>query len=139
MNRTPPVVIDTNVFVAAGFHPRSDAARILQAVEAGSLRMIWNDETKGEIRHILRRIPPLSWERVARLFEESNRFDAPIHPEQFGQIVDPDDRKFAALAYRAEAVLITQDDDLLSARSNMSVAVETASEFVGRWLRTVNP
>jgi putative PIN family toxin of toxin-antitoxin system len=135
MSRRLPVVIDTNVFVAAGFHPRSDAARVLQAVADGRLCMKWTEETRRETRMILKRIPPLSWERVAALFAESGRFDAPTHPEQFGQIVDPDDRKFAALAYRADAVLITQDDDLLSARSNMAVTVETASEFVGHWLQ----
>lgn len=135
MTAKPPVVIDTNVFVAAGFHPRSDAARILRAVADGRLRMIWNEETRRETRHILERIPPLSWTRFAALFAESGRFTAPTHPEQFGQIADPDDRKFAALAYRAKAVLITQDDDLLSVRLGMAVAVETAPEFVRHRLR----
>ena len=135
MNPHPLVVIDTNVFVAAGFHPRSDAARILQAVADGRLRMMWTEETVREIRHILERIPPLSWPRFSGLFAESDRFDEPTHPEQFGQITDPDDRKFAALAYRAGAVLVTQDDHLLCARSNMAVEIVTASEFVDQRLQ----
>ena len=135
VNPLPPVVIDTNVFVAAGFHPRSNAARVLQAVADGRLCMMWTEETRRETRHVLERIPPLSWARFSPLFAESNRFDEPIHPEKFGQIVDPDDRKFAALAYRAGAVLVTQDDHLLSARSSMSVAIETASKFVDHRLR----
>ena len=135
VNPHPPVVIDTNVFVAAGFHPGSDAARILRAVADNRLTMIWNEETRRETRTILQRIPPLSWERFAPLFTESGRFDAPTHSEQFGQVVDPDDRKFAALAYRARAILITQDDHLLSARSNMAVAIETVSEFVHNTLQ----
>ena len=39
------VVIDTNVFVAAGFNPRSAAARILAAVREGRFQLIWNEPT----------------------------------------------------------------------------------------------
>ena len=39
------IVIDTNVFVAAGFNPRSAAARILAGVRDGRFQLIWNEPT----------------------------------------------------------------------------------------------
>jgi len=34
------VVLDTNVFVAAGFNPGSHSARLVEAVHDGRLRMV---------------------------------------------------------------------------------------------------
>jgi hypothetical protein len=39
------VVIDTNVFVAAGFNRRSAAARIVAAVREGHFQLVWNKPT----------------------------------------------------------------------------------------------
>ncbi len=47
------VVLDTNVFVAAGFNSRSASARIIKAVRLRQIRMIWNDATRTEIELIL--------------------------------------------------------------------------------------
>ena len=68
------IVIDTNVFVAAGFNPRSAAARILAAVREGRFQLIWNEPTRRETEMILRRIPHLDWERVADLFRPEVEF-----------------------------------------------------------------
>jgi predicted nucleic acid-binding protein len=51
------IVVDTNVFVSAGFNPRSAAARILMAVREGRFQLIWNEPTRWETELILRRIP----------------------------------------------------------------------------------
>ena len=123
------VVLDTNVFVAAAFNPRSHAARIVEAVREGRLRMIWNDATRRETRRILDRIPPISWEPFADLFREENRYSDRVDPGWFGHVDDPDDRVFGALAYAAGATLITQDDDLLDGRSNVGVPILTPTEF----------
>jgi len=40
------VVIDTNVFVAAGFNAKSASARILAAVREGRFQLIWNRPTR---------------------------------------------------------------------------------------------
>jgi len=125
-----PVVVDTNVFVAAAFRPQSQAARIIDDVRAGSLRLVWDEATRRETRRILERIPPISWDRFGGLFQEANRFSGTVRGGWFGQVADPDDRKFAALAYAAGATLITQDDDLLSIRSNVRVPILTPREFV---------
>jgi uncharacterized protein len=42
-DQTPRVVLDTNVFVGAGFNPRSHSALLLDAVRDGRLRMVWDD------------------------------------------------------------------------------------------------
>lgn len=127
---TPRVVLDTNVFVAAAFNPRSHAARIIAAVRGGQLRLIWNEATQRETRKILDQIPPISWEPFADLFREEGQHREAINPGWFGHVSDPGDRKFGALAYAARATLITQDGDLLERRSNVDVPILTPTEFL---------
>ncbi len=67
------VVLDTNVWVAAGFNPDSSAAQIIQAIRDGDLRLVWNEATRRETRQILTQIPPLDWHRVHRP-DASRRF-----------------------------------------------------------------
>ena len=124
------VVLDTNVFVAAAFNPHSHAGRIVEDVRTERLHLIWNDATRRETRRILERIPPIAWAPFAGLFREADRFAGAVNPGWFGQVQDPADRKFGALAYAADATLITQDDDLLSVRSNVPVPIVTPAEFV---------
>ena len=68
------IVIDTNVFVAAGFNPRSASARILTGIREGRFRLMWNEPTRRETEMILRRIPRLNWEKVADLFQPEGKF-----------------------------------------------------------------
>jgi predicted nucleic acid-binding protein len=124
------VILDTNVFVAAGFNPASHSARLIDAVRAGRLRMIWNEATRREIEHVLRQIPRLSWERVAGLFREADRFQGETHPEQFDYVPDPADRKFAALADVTGVPLVTRDEDLLQGRARSRSPILTPGEFV---------
>ncbi len=127
-----PVVLDTNVFVAAAFNPESSAGRIVEVLREGRLRLVWNETTRSEARRILKRIPPIAWEPFADLFREENRYTGSVNPGWFGQVRDPDDRAFGALAYAAGAALITQDDDLLEVRSNVGVSILTPSEYARR-------
>ena len=46
--RVEGVVIDTNVFVAAGFNSKSAAARVFEGVREGRFRLIWNEPTRRE-------------------------------------------------------------------------------------------
>jgi predicted nucleic acid-binding protein len=127
------VVLDTNVFVAAGFNLGSNAARILNAVRDGQLRMVWNEETRRKILYILRRIPPLRKKRVDNLFRQEDQFTGSTYPENFELIPDPDDRKFAALAHAADAMLISRDEHLLEYRQQLDVIVLTTSEYWSRY------
>jgi predicted nucleic acid-binding protein len=130
---SPAVILDTNVFVAAGFNPRSASAKIVEAVKRGELRMVWNDATRREIEHIVQRIPPLRAHSVSDLFRPRDRYTAATHPERFAFIPDPDDRKFAALADATGATLISNDDHLLGYRDRMDLTVLTPSAFWKRW------
>jgi len=126
------VVLDTNVFVAAGFNRGSHSAWLVEAVRDGRLRMVWDNATRAEIEHVMRQIPRLSWNGIADLFRAEDRFGGSTHPDAFGFVSDPADRKFAALADAARATLVTSDAGLLNAGGQMTVRVLKPSEFVRR-------
>jgi uncharacterized protein len=124
------VVLDTNVFVAAGFEPKSASARLLEALSQGRCRMVWHRMTRRETERVLRRIPPLDWQRFAQLFRPEWEHRAEFDLTPFGAIEDPDDRKFAALAAATQSVLVSQDDHLLARRGELPVRVLRPSEFL---------
>jgi uncharacterized protein len=128
----PAVVLDTNVFVAAAFQPTSESAQVLEDVRSGRLRLVWNEDTCDETRHILRKIPPISWEDVEPLFREGDRRDSGLETASFETIADPDDRKFAALAAASGATLLSLDDHLLAHRGDPRFVVTTPREFLRR-------
>ena len=124
------IVVDTNVFVAAGFNPGSAAARILAAVRESRFQLIWNEPTRRETESILRQIPHLDWERVADLFRPETEFLGPVNPQSFVFVPDPEDRKFAALSVAAQTPLITNDNHLLSHKHSIGVEVLTPRAFL---------
>lgn len=132
MSNSPAVVLDTNIFVAAGFNPKSSSAQIIKALRSGHLRLVWDHQTHQETQRIIDKIPPLSWDHFAELFQERDRFQGQIQPEQFTHVPDVADRKFAALAAAAGAVLITQDADLLNSRKQAQVSILRPHEFLNR-------
>ena len=126
------VVIDTNVFVAAGFNPRSASARVLEGVREGRFRLIWNQPTRRETEMILRRIPHVDWQKVADLFRPEEEFTGPVDPAAFAAIADPDDRKFAALSAAANAPLVTSDKLVLAQQGRIGIEIVTPREFLER-------
>jgi predicted nucleic acid-binding protein len=134
----PPVVVDTNLFVAAGFNPASGAARVLALVRAGALRLVWDESTRRETEHVVRAIPPLAGTDLSDLFRPDGRYDGPTSPGAFGHVPDPDDRKFAALAAVAGVVLLTNDRHPLNGRPHPGLVVLTPVEFIWQ-LRAEGP
>lgn len=126
------VVIDTNVFVAAGFNSRSAAARIVTAVQDGHFRLVWNKPTRRETETILRRIPGLEWARVAPLFRPEGEFTGPVDPDAFVMIADRDDRKFAALAAATKTPLVTNDNHVLAQQHKVGIDILSPRAFVAR-------
>jgi predicted nucleic acid-binding protein len=55
------------------------------------------------------------------------------HPERFALIEDPNDLKFAALAAAAGAILVSNDDHLLSQRDRLEIEVLTPAELMARY------
>ncbi|NIP60009.1 MAG: PIN domain-containing protein [Gemmatimonadetes bacterium] len=128
------VVLDTNVFVGAGFNPESASAELVREVREGALRMPWTEATRAEVERILTKIPPLSWDDVRELFREEDRLEGSPARDDLGWIPDPDDREFAALARSAGAVLVSSDAHLLAGRSRATFAILTPGEYRG-WRR----
>jgi predicted nucleic acid-binding protein len=126
------VVIDTNVFVAAGFNPGSASARVLEGVRSGRFRLIWNQPTRRETEMVLRRIPHVDWQKVADLFRPEEEFTGPVDPTAFAAIADPDDRKFAALSAAANAPLVTSDKLVLAQQGRIGIEIVTPREFLER-------
>lgn len=124
------VILDTNIFVAAGFNRASGAREIVRRIETGALGLVWHHETRSETEKILRRIPPLSWNRFAGLFEECGRYEAELQAERYGFVPDPADRLFLALAEATGTTLVTNDHHLLDPRELASVPVLTPREFL---------
>jgi len=112
------IVIDTNVFVAAGFNPRSASARVLAAVRDERFHLIWNQSTRREIEMILRRIRRLDWEEVTNFFQPEGEFTGPVDPSAFVLVRDRDDRKFAALSAAAKRPLVTNDNSADGSKYN---------------------
>ncbi len=126
------IVIDTNVFVAAGFNPRSASARVLAAVREGRFHLIWNKSTRRETEMILRRIRRLDWEKVANLFQPEEEFTGPVDPGAFVLVRHRDDRKFAALSAAAKRPLVTNDNHLLADRNIIGIDALTPRAFLTR-------
>lgn len=130
----PAVILDTNVFVGAGFRPSSAPGRVVAAVRAGALRHVWHARTRAETQRILTQVPRLGWEPVADLFDADGRFDGDLDTNASAYAVIPDahDRKYAALATSTGAVVVTGDSDLLGVRQALDVAVQRPSEVLRR-------
>lgn len=126
----PAVVIDTNVLIASGFNPKSHSAQIVEQVRCGPLRMVWTEQTRDEAALIVGKIPPLSWEAIALLFRPEDCYDGALFPEQFQQVPDKADIKFAALSDATGAPLITMDKALLSIRETLNVPMLMPFEFL---------
>lgn len=124
------VVVDTNVFVAAGFHPRSRSAEIFHLVRARKLHLIWSDRIRDEVNHTVGRIRMLPHDLLDGLFREENRRDEPGDLAEYAYVEDPADRVFAALAASAGAILITTDHHLLQWRERIPAPVVRPGEFM---------
>lgn len=127
----PVVVLDTNVFVAAGFRPSSASGRILEAVRAGRIRMVWTDATRRETEAVVSRIPPLEPGRLLDVFADADRREEGDE-SRYGHVPDPADRKFAALAGGTDAILVTSDAPLLGAAAGGGFEAVTPSVFARR-------
>ena len=123
------VVLDTNVVVAAGFDAASASASLVEAIRQRRVELVWDEATRAETRSVVKGIPPLSWDAFRDLYSGSGAFRGETDPDRFAAVPDPDDRRFAALADAAGAVLVSNDDDLLGVRERLGVTVMTPEEF----------
>ncbi len=124
-----PVILDTSVVIAALFRPRSHAGRVLDGVREGRFLLLWSPATRQETERLVRRIPPIEWERVEALYREGG-----CRPDEgggdFSSIPDAEDHKFAALARQTGATLVTLDRHLLEVDPAVGVRVATPTAFM---------
>ncbi|MFP4106861.1 MAG: putative toxin-antitoxin system toxin component, PIN family [Phycisphaerae bacterium] len=123
------VILDTNIFVAAGFNPDSSAARAVQAVRDGRLTLVWNETTMRETRRVVGKIPPLDWNEFAELYTPDNRFNGETEPQNFPAVEGRLDREFAALSKATGALLVFNDDHLLGVRDQLPITVMSSGQF----------
>ncbi len=121
-------IFDTNLFVAAGFKPHSASASLIALARSGAITLIWDSATQAETRTVLTRIPPVSWEAVADVFHDQNRWHEGVDLVSVAFVTDPQDRKFAALSMATGATLVSSDSDVLDHRGVLNVC--TPSEFL---------
>ncbi|MCW2239595.1 PIN domain-containing protein [Azospirillum canadense] len=126
------VILDTNVFVAAGFRPQSASGRVVEAVRNGRYRLIWTEATRREAEAVLGRIPRLHWTDVSDLFADAGAFTRAVAPDAFAYNTDPNDRKFAALGAATGCPAVSSDGDLLAHKEVFSFDVLTPQSFLQR-------
>jgi predicted nucleic acid-binding protein len=132
LSTRPSAILDTNVFVAAGFRRSSAAARVVAALREGRLRMPWNEATRREVERVVGAIPRLRGQDVAALFRDEERYAGQTYPERFDYVPDPADRPFAALADASGQPLVTSDEHLLGGRARARAPILTPGEFARR-------
>lgn len=118
-------ILDTNIFVGAGFNRRSASAKLIHAARTGEIMLVWDAATQDETRRILTRIPRLSWEIVANAFLPENEWIRGTDLAAAAFVEDPEDRKFAALSLATRATLVSSDSDLLDHRERLEVMPPT--------------
>lgn len=133
MSSTLKVILDTNIFVAAGFNRRSSSRIIISMIEDEQIKMVWNQRTLSETRRIINQIPVLHWSRFVHIFREESEYTGETHPEDFDFIPDPEDRKFAALAAATGATLITNDTHFLNVREEFSGSILQPREWLAEF------
>jgi uncharacterized protein len=126
----PRAVLDTNVFVAAGFNRQSSSAKILELVSRGEVELVWSEATRAETKFVLEKIPRLGWADAEPLFRPSGQQPDPEPTDEFDYVEDPDDRKFAALAKACGATLVSSDDHLLAHRARSDISIASPGEFL---------
>lgn len=107
------VILDTNVFIAAYFNPRSASAKIMDLCSSGCDLLI-SDRLSREVESILKGIRAERGflERVRSLFIRASQ----VKPTERLSVIeeDPDDNKFLECALGGKAdYLITSDRHLL--------------------------
>ncbi|WP_264077921.1 putative toxin-antitoxin system toxin component, PIN family [Mycobacterium marseillense] len=112
--------MDPNVWVSAVINPYGTPARVVEAVADGAITAVVTQHLLDELAAVLIRPKFRRWISVADAiaFVESlgghaDLRDDPGPPEK--RVRDPNDDYLVALADTANAVIVTGDDDLLSA------------------------
>lgn len=143
----PGVVFDCMLFLQATANRHSPAARALDLLDAGEIRLFVSRPILKEVRNVLNRpevrqqLPGITDEGVAALFDRLRKCAVLVNqiPQVFLYARDPKDEPYINLAVAANAVyLVSRDKDLLDLmRWDLADGREFQRRF--RHLRVLDP
>lgn len=145
--KPPGVVFDCMLFLQATANRHSPAARALDLLDAGLIRLFISRPILKEVRDVLNRpevrqqLPGITDEAVAALFDRLRKRAILVKqiPQAFSYPRDPKDEPYLNLAVAAKAIyLVSRDKDLLDL---MRWDLEAGREFQRRFrhLRIIDP
>ena len=131
MDRKPKVVLDTNLFVAARFNPRSSSARIINRCSEKKYEVISSHSLRREVESILKNVKAGEDFRMKtrRLFKGAYV----IKPAERVRLIREDlaDNKFLECALEGQAdYLVTSDRHLLKLGEFFGTKICKPSQFL---------
>ncbi len=127
------IVIDTNVFVAAFFNPRSASSQIIDRCLDGEFKVLFSDPVLNEIDHILDCVKASRefTTKVSSLVEQSDIVE--IRCDLYVVRSDPEDNKLIELAASGQAdFLITSDRAVLGIEEFNEIRILKPGQFIDR-------
>ncbi len=125
------IVVDTNVFVASAYDSSSASRRIVEACREGTLHLIASRAIKREYDLILNRAVrhPEQLESIRTAIDAAEIIEPTVTPRAVRD--DPEDDKFFAAAWAAEAdAIITNDEHLLTINGAEGLRILRPADFV---------
>ena len=140
-------VFDCNIFLQSLLNPHSIAAKCLEKVRSGKVKLFVSKDTLAEVRdvvlrpNILARLPDADAAQIEAFIEDISSVSTLIHsvPETFKFSRDPKDEIIINLAVVAEVeYIVSRDKDLLDLMSGFT---DECKEFRQRFrfLKVVEP
>ena len=140
-------VFDTNIFLQSLLNPNSIAARCLESVRNGKVKLFVSKDTLAEVRdvvfrpNILARLPDADATQIEAFIEDISNISTLISfvPESFKFQRDPKDEIIINLAVVSEAeYIVSRDKDLLDLMNGFTA---DCKEFWQRFrpLKVVEP
>ena len=140
-------VFDCNIFLQSLLNPHSIAAKCLEKVRHGKVKLFVSKDTLAEVRdvvlrpNILARLPDADAAQIEAFIEDISSVSTLIHsvPETFKFSRDPKDEIIINLAVVAEVeYIVSRDKDLLDLMSGFT---DECKEFRQRFrfLKVVEP
>jgi putative PIN family toxin of toxin-antitoxin system len=128
------IVIDTNTFVAAGWHTHAHARRVFASVARRRFQMAVTAEILAEYLKVSRR-PPFAGKNYNGLLAWVEKFALLVEPAVVGKQRSRDlkDDMFIACALAAGAsTIVSNDKDLLSLVKPFGIEIITPAKFIAR-------
>ncbi|MBD3262427.1 MAG: putative toxin-antitoxin system toxin component, PIN family [Candidatus Altiarchaeales archaeon] len=124
------VVVDTNLFIAGRWNPKSHSNRILDLCIEGRLKPVTTPEIKDENFYILSKVnPPKDYlDKIFKFYQKSLR----VRPKKrIGDCEDPSDNRFLEAAVESSAeYIITSDRHLLKLHPYHGIKILKPSAFM---------